>query len=41
MTVEVVVVTLAIILTVNAPVLILVLVVKYGTGNDGGRCGET
>ena len=41
MTVEVVMVTLAIVLTVNAPVLTLVLVVKYGTRNDDGRCGET
>ena len=40
MTVEIAVVTLAIVLTVNAPVLTLVLVVKYGTRNDGGRCGE-
>ena len=41
MTVRVVVVILAMILTVNAPVLILVLLVKYGTGNDDGRCAET
>ena len=41
MTVEIEVVTLAMVLTVNAPVLTLVLVVKYGTRNDSGRCGET
>ena len=41
MTVRVVVVTLAMMLTVNAPVLIVVLLVKYGTRNGDGRCRET
>ena len=31
-------ITLAIALTVNAPVVTVVLMVKYGTRDDNGRC---
>ena len=41
MTVRVVVVTLAMMLTVNAPVIIVVLMVKYNTRNGDGRSRNT
>ena len=40
MTVGVVVVTLAMMLTVDAPVIIVVMIVKYGTRNVNRRCRE-